>query len=87
LGTVATGNSTGGGGGGGGGPIGETSVTNSSRSGIVCGISKGTMMTASINNPWKRTELTTDVFLYLSLSGNVAGSSLKMTVVSFVVNN
>src|SRR5437867_3721562 len=74
-GAATTGISTGGGGGGGGGPIGETSVTNSSRSGMVCGMSSGTMMTANMSKPWNNSEPSTDGLLYLSFSGNVAGRS------------
>lgn len=80
LGTATAGSAAGGGGGGGGGgPIGATSVIkSSSRSETLCGSSRGIRTTIVINSPWKITELTTDGFLYLSFSGNVAGKSLKM---------
>ncbi len=66
------------GGGGGGGPTGDTRVTNNSRSGMLCGKSKGTRMTVTIKKPWKITDPITDGFWYLSFSGKVAGNSLKM---------
>jgi hypothetical protein len=51
LGAATTGTSIGGGGGGGGGPIGDTSVINNSRSGIVWGINNGMMSTVKISTP------------------------------------
>lgn len=79
-GAAAAGGCDGGGGGGGGGAMGDSSVIKSSRSESVWGISNGTTSTAAIRNPCNMTDPTTEGFLYLSLSGKVAGRSLKITV-------
>jgi len=83
-GAAAAGGCDGGGGGARGGAIGDSSVIKSSRSESVWGISNGTTSTPTIKNPCNMTDPTTEGFLYLSLSGNVAGRSLKMTVLDIL---